>query len=572
MERINNGVCKEKLKMHYKNPPEYVSDLSETTLYDAYKRANKDNLDSLAIITMDGGYQYTHRELIDMIDLAASGFSKLGVKEDSKIGIMLNNTVEEAVSLLALNKLGAVSVFVDVTKSISDIEHSLSRHNLQMLILDEVLLPMEPIINKKNLPIIIASQSKPSKKGIPFIELYFKGKDFEVESVPFKKDKPSVIINSSGTTGLPKPIVHTDFSVNMAVYKMLCSDYPMNRNNLVMKIIPSYIGLGLITTLYTALISGTKIVLIGGNNPHQSILNTVTFASNFPLFRNGVGLNPDAKLLMFTAPMYYRILCDKLDIFEDLSYMGAMLAAGSKMGKEELDMMNAKMAALNCPVKICNGYGQNELCGAVTLNTNSWNKNGSAGFPVINTNIRIVDPETLETLESNKEGLVLEQSESLFLHYDNLQEETKSSLITLKDGTVWFDTKDIGKMDEDGFLYITGRVSRVLVRFDFKLPIDKIEEKIKAHPAILDCAVVGVRKSDIEEVPIAYVVINDECSDCDIEKIFAEIQAGKEPLSDMEYPVFIYNLPNLPYMKNGKVDYRTLEQKAKEKNNCDVSK
>ncbi len=545
---------------YYIIPPKYIGDLTTKTLYEAYIHANQDNLDSLAIVTMDGGFRYTHRELRNMIDLAAGGFEKLGICEGSKVGIMLNNTVEESVSLLALNKIGSISVFVDVTKSVVDIKDSIAKYNLQMLIIDEVLLPMEPLVNTQDLPIVIVNQTKPHVKGMSFLELYKLGTGNLLDHVPFKSNNPAVIINSSGTTGLPKPIVHSDFSLNMAAYKILCSDYPLNRDNLIMKIIPSSIGLGLITTLYTALLSGTKIVLIGGNNPYQSILNSVTFASSFPMFRDGVGLSSHAKLLMFTAPMYFRVLCEKLDIFEDLSYMGAMLAGGSKMGKDELDMMNQKMAALNCPVKICNGYGQNELCGAVTLNTNSANKNGSAGFPVIDTDIRIVDPDTFETIGTNQQGLVLEKSESLFLYYDELPEETNASWIMCPDGTTWFNTKDLGSMDDDGFLYITGRVSRVLVRFDFKLPIDKIEEKIKAHPAVFDCAVVAVRKSEIEEVPVAYIVLNDV--DYGAQEVLKEIQKSKEPLADMEYPEYTIRIEALPYMKNGKVDYRALEREA----------
>lgn len=545
---------------HYVTPPKYIGDIRNTTLYEAYTHANQDNLDALAIVSMDGGFRYTHRDLYQMIDLAAGGFSKLGITEGAKVGIMLNNTVEETISLLALNKIGAISVFIDVTKSVIDIKSCISKHRLQLLVIDEVLLPLEPLVNTQDSPIVIANQTKPHEKGISFLDLYRLGKENLVKGVSFWKDRPSVIINSSGTTGLPKPIVHSDFSLNMAAYKILCADYPLTRNNVTMKIIPSSIGLGLITTLYTALLSGTKIVLIGGNNPYQSILNSVTFASSFPMFRDGVGLLPDAKLLMFTAPMYFRVLCEKLDIFEDLSYMGAMLAAGSKMGKHELDMMNQKLEALNCPVKICNGYGQNELCGAVTLNTNAANKNGSAGFPVIDTEIRIVNLDTLETVGRGQSGLILERSDSLFLNYDNLPEETQNAWVTCPDGTTWFNTKDIGSMDSYGFLYITGRVSRVLVRLDFKIPIDQIEEKIKAHPAVLDCAVIAVRKTEIEEVPIAYIVLKD--TNDNIETVLEEIQVSETPLSEMEYPEHIIRLDALPYMKNGKIDYRTLEREA----------
>ncbi len=550
------------IEKFYVIPPEFCADLTSLTLYEAYKKANKDNMYSLAIVTMDGAYRYTHRELLNMIDLASGGFTKLNISKNSRVGIMLNNTVEEAVSLLALNKIGAMSAFIDVSKSPSDIACSISKLNLQLLIIDESLLPLEPIVNKENIPYIVVNQTKPLKNGISFTELYKLGRDVEVVSVAFEKDKPSVIINSSGTTGLPKPIVHTDFSINSAAYKILCSDFSMNRENVIMKIVPSFIGLGLITTLYTSLLSGTKLVLISCSTPQQSIFNTVTFTSDFPMFRDCMCLGENAKLLMFAAPMYYKIMCDKLHCFKDLSYMGALLAAGAKIEENALELMNQKLKELNCPVGICNGYGQNEMCGAVTLNTNSANKNGSAGIPVIGTKIRIVDLETLATLECNKEGLVLEQSDSSFLCYEYLEEETEKSRITLPDGSVWFNTNDLGKMDEDGFLYITGRVTRVIVRFDCKISIDNIEQKIKVHPAVSDCAVVGVRKDEVEEIPVAFISCNESYKDSDVKMILSEIKASANSLSEMEYPEYIIVLENLPYMNNGKVDYQALQKEA----------
>lgn len=545
---------------HYISPPQYVGDLTEATLYEAYTHANKNNWDALAITSMQGDATYTHRELLNMIDLAAAGFSKLGVNRYSKVGIMLNNSIEEAVALLALNKLGAISVFIDISKSPTDIERCIFKHAPVLLLIDEILLPIEPTINSIDIPIVIANQTKPYYKGITFIDLYKLGVGIETQPIPFEANEPAVIINSSGTTGIPKPIVHTNYSVNMAAFKVLCTDYPLNRTNLIMKIVPSFIGLGLITTLYTSLLSGTHIVLIPGSTPPQSIINTITFASKFPTFRDNIGLNRDAKLLLFAAPMYYRILCDNLDVFEDLSYIGAMLAAGAKMGNDELMAMHAKMAELNCPVRICNGYGQNEMGGAVTLNSNFCNKEGSAGFPVIGTTIRIVDQDTLETLKPNQDGLILEQSGSQFLYYDGLPTETLASTITLPDGSTWFNSKDLGHIDDEGFLFVTGRVSRVLVRFDCKISIDKIEEKIKKHQAVLDCAVIAMRKSDIEEVPIAFISLNDGFSSYSPDTIIEEIQNSSDSLSDMESLAGLYLLSSLPYMKNGKIDYLALEK------------
>lgn len=547
---------------YYISIPEYVGDLSSSTLYEAYVYANRDNWDSLAIISMDGGFRYTHGELKTMVDLAAGGLWKMGIRKNHKVGLILNNTVEEAVSLLALNKIGAIAVFIDATKTVSDIAYAIAGYGLDLLMIDEMMLAMEPLINPRHVPIVLVNQTKPAPGIISYLDLYRLGLGVDVISASYESGRPTVFINSSGTTGSPKPIVHTDHSINMAAYKVLRTDYPLTRDNLTMKVVPSFIGLGLITTLYTALLSGTKIVLIPGNNPPQSIMNTVTFASNFPRFCESIGLSKETKLILFAAPMFFRVMCEKLDLFEDMSYMGAMLAAGSKMGKCELEDLNSKLSAHHCPVKICNGYGQNELCGAVTLNSNSANKPGSAGFPVIGTSIRIVDPETHAELKVNETGLILEQSESMFEHYYNHPQETLSAFLELSDGKRWFNTKDLGLIDEDGFLFVTGRISRVLVRYDLKLTIDRIEDKIKRHPAVTECAVVAVPDEVAGEVPIAYIMVAPRMEQISTDTILEEIQLGSNPLADMEIPTKIIKRKELPLLESGKINYRMLQEQS----------
>lgn len=559
---IERGLLKMKKKETWENyyiTPSENADMSmERTLYASYVKANQNYGNELAIITSDGKQKYTHKELLNMIDLAAGGFVQMGIGYNDRVGILIGNTIELPVTLLALNKLGAICVFVDISKSIPDIARTIQEYKLGMLVIDVSMLVIEPYINPNKLPLLIANQSESEENRLSFSELYKNGMNYTVQQAEYQSGKPSVIINSSGTTGVPKPIVHTDYAMNVAAYQMRCTDYPLKRENVILDTIPPFVAYGLITTLYTGLLAGMKIALLNSNNPQQSTIKTVQFIANFPLFCDSIGLHSNTKLIVFAAPIHFRVLCENIENVKDLSYIGAMLAGGSKLNEEELECMNTKLFKLNCPVNICNGYGQSEMCGAVTLNSNSANKNGSAGFPNIGNHIRIVDPNTYETLGIRQRGLILEQSESMFLCYDNLPKETEESKICLKDGTVWFNTKDLGEMDEDGFLYILGRVSRVLVRFDMKIFIDRIEEKIKSHPDVQDCAVVARCKDVLEEEPVAFLSLK-ESRVRNTEEILKEIQESENALSDLEYPVEIILLPKLPYMGNGKIDYLMLE-------------
>ena len=97
-------------------------DLKET-LYNTFVLRAQNRLDKVALFINETGDKYTYQDILNLADVAAGGFSRLGITVGSKIGILLNGTVEEAVSLLALNKLGAISKFVDYMKSPAAIKH-----------------------------------------------------------------------------------------------------------------------------------------------------------------------------------------------------------------------------------------------------------------------------------------------------------------------------------------------------------------------------------------------------------------------------------------------------------------
>lgn len=537
---------------------------TKNTLYQTYKTSCSEILDEIALIIPDTEEAYTHRELLELVDKTASALADKNIKEGSIIGALLNNTIEEPVMMLAASKLGATIKFIDYTKSTPAIKQAAEELPLDLLVIDEMVMPIEPVINSGKKPAIVCGTHRIYNRGnyLSFRELLKYSKDLPVEAIEYKENRPAVIINSSGTTGTAKPIVHSDKSINEAVQKMLFSNYPIDDKHMLMKIIPPQIGLGVITSLYTGLISGTKISLIRGANAEDSIGNTLFYLKAYPKILQKYNISQDTKVVIFASPMYFRIIITN-PLIDDLSYVDGMLAAGSKMTKDELEELMAIAQTKGCSIPITNGYGQNELGGAVTLNDPKYNKNGSAGYPVIGTDIRIVNQITLETVKPFEEGKILEKSDSEFLEYANLAEKTEEARITLPDGTNWFDTKDLGYIDEEGFLFITGRESRVIIRSDFKIPLDAIEAKIKQIPFVKECAVlVSSHDTSFEELE-AYIVLKDEyINQLDENEVANEIYTSGV-LIDVEFPNSLQLIEDMPYLSSGKIDYQTLLKKSK---------
>ena len=528
------------------------------TFYNTYKNFALKHLDEQAVFVCETNKMYTHREILQLVDKASAGFAKLGIKNGDKVGIMLNGSIEEVINFFALSKVGAVSKYIDYMKAVPQMKHNVEEDDLVLLVMDECFMPLNPIINEKNIPLVIANSKNKYEQATMYEELYQTKEN--IDAALYQKDKVTLIINSSGTTGPAKPISHTDFSVHTAVQKMLFAGYPLGPGNVVTKNIPSQIGLGLIT-LYTSILSGSILASIGGNGTPDLSNKLDRFIIEFPQFKEKYHLNENALLNVFTACIFVRLMM-KDERIHDMSYVGSILGAGSKMDKEELDAFDEITKAKGYNGNIYNGYGQNEMAGAVTLNTPNHNQNGSAGYPTIGTNIVFVNQENKNTIDYGHEGLLYEQTDSKFLRYENLPEKTKEAQTFLSDGSLWYDTKDIAYMDQNGFNYITGRTTRVATREDFKFSLDDVEAKIRALPYIKDCAIIlTAAGKSFEEFALFYVPTTYEYAN---ENTVAELIKNEKSISNLEIPDEYLCMETIPYLNGVKIDYQSLNHYYKE--------
>lgn len=539
--------------------------ITNETLYKTYVNAQKGNLDKPAIYTREGR-MITHGELLDEIDKVAEGLLSYKTDSNLRIGVISSTSYQEGIILLAANKIGAVSKFVDFTKNIMEIGESIAESSINILAIGSEFLPLEQFVNPSGVPVIVLDEVQlTSPHHITYRQLCEKGNGHFISPADYVDGACAVIVNSSGTTGTPKPIQLSDRALNAAVMKHVASDLPLAESNIMLKIIPSHIGMGLISTVYTCLITGDPIVYIPANGPEESMRGVLNAIATFPLFIKENGMKASTKLLLFAAPMYYRTLYQFLARIEDLSYVGCMLAGGSAMSKDELDIFDAAFAAKGCTVPVVVGYGQNEMAGGVTMNEIHANKPGSAGKPMAHTMLKIVDMISGDPVPANTIGKILERSDSLFIGYENMPERTAASFITDENGDVWFDTTDVGYLDEDGFLFITGRASRIIIRFDQKASLDKMESKIRMSKYVKEVGVIS--QSNVPyDMAIAFAVLNDEYTEKDIspEMIINDVQSGHNYLTDLEKIDKLIIVESLPYLSSGKINYRALAKEAAE--------
>ena len=546
---------------NYRNIPFKCLDLF-STLYNNFKDTISNETEEKNIFVSSQG-NFSNKELLDMTDKFASGLQKKGIDVNDNICLIANCSIEEPVSLLAASKIGACAMYLDFTKSIDDLKTYIDACSPKIIMIDELFLGMEPYINTNKLPVIILNSKKKYSNDhyFSFEEILKLGNSKEINEPNQKFDRPVAVIFSSGTTGKAKPIVHNNYSINMAAQKMLYTDYEFGNNTIMLETVPPHIGLGLITTLYTSLISNTKIYFIQAPGPKESVIMTTDFIKKFPKFIKDNNLNSNTKLTIFSAPMFYRAICNFLNDANDLSFINGMLAAGSKMSTDELKMMESFFKSKNCNIKVCNAYGQNENAGAISSNTNKSNIYGSGGFPVIGTTVRIINNNN-EFLDINEEGEIIVQTPSQFIEYQNMKEMTSKQMIRLSDGKEYFKTNDIGYIDKLGYLWITGRKTRVMIIEDCKVSVDLVENKIRMSKYVKDCAILPLKinKTDMDS-PILFLVLKEKYKNIiKWEDINNELEKSIYKLNQLEIPSDIIYLNDIPTLSSGKTDYLMLEE------------
>lgn len=571
------SIDKPWLKYHRSSP---IRELNvNQKLCSMIKQANKDNLDSPAINYLGiTGNDWTYRELFEMVDRLSSAYIAVGVKPGDTILILTISGVEEAVNLLAINQIGAISKWVDVTSTEEDVLAAIKNDNCKNIVcfapiinkyenafddaIVERVLYVEPqqyvrkskilksgvngigelvkLKNNSNIETTIPDNSK----YVSFTKFVSSGANEFTSFAVYSKDAPALMIQSSGTTGKPKTIVHTDYSINCSINKLTGIDLPLYEGNALLKIAPSWVGYGLINSMASGLALGMKVITYPGVD------------ADLLCRMNG------KYDVTFAVPYHYRYLAEHIDDIKNMTRPLALVSGGDKISaKEVIDFQNI-YASKGCNAPILNGAGSNEILGAGCVNPLGHNRPGSIGVPLYKDVVSIFDSDTLEEKTVGECGEICYLSDAAFQEYDGDVEQTATVKRMHADGKIWIHTKDLGYMDSDGFIYISGRLSRVITVGGFKIAASSIEDVIQECEYVKECVAVAVPDKEQGEVPAVFIVLKNNIS---IENVEDEINKYcKERIKGRALPQFMGFLDQIPYTSNNKQDYKKLEHMAKD--------
>ena len=538
---------------HYSEEALHTS-VPKKTMYELLYECNKNRLDNVAIRYY--GNDITYAELFENIRLAGAAFLAHGVAAGDVVTILSLNTPETTYAIYGLNYIGAVANLLIANTAAQEVVSNLKDTDSKLfLVLDKILDSIGEF--DCPIPVVIFSIGE-SAKGInkcvfklmsakkrPYTSYSkFVQKEISVECFGYSEDSPAIIVYTSGTTGQPKGVVLSNTNINSCAIQCAISGKNYQSDETFLNILPPFYSFGI----------GMKhLCFYAGMTEIPMLIPKVDMVQKMiKKYRpNRLVIGP-----AFT---------DTIEKYsgKDMSFLIDLTGGGGSISLETERRLNEILKENGAKSKYLSGYGMTELSAAVSMNHNDRYKEQSIGLPLPLTNIKICDLNSGEELGYGQEGELLVSSPGLMIGYYNNAEETEKTIETLEDGTRWIHTGDLAKVDEDGFVFITGRLKRIYIVTDednmaYKLFPQRMEEVVQQIYGVRKCGVIVKEDETKGYAPIVFVSINGtESHEIVKEKIAKEIERN---LPMYYKPNDIIILDEIPVNSNQKIDYRALER------------
>ncbi len=536
----------------------------DLTLYENLLKNNKDYPNDIALNYM--GHRISFGELFESIDKTALAFKKAGVKEEDIVTIALPSIPEALYCVYALNKLGAIANMIHPLAGAQETVNYVNEVRSRVVVIfDSAYSALADSFSKTSAELIVVASpadllpfslkvaySLKVKKTNLDNKKYKSWKTFIAEGKGekdnlYKKDchKTALISHTGGTTGEPKGVMCSDVALNSLMWQILCME-SYDRQEVCMPVIPPFHNYSLVESMMAMLAVGFTVVLIPKFNPEDFVKYVKKYSPNHVL----------------SIPSYWEALLKIKDIEkEDLSCLRTLIYGGESMNAEMEDRINKLLSACGVKTKLRKGIGATEMSAGATLTYEGCNPPNSVGIPMSKTNCKIVAPDTTKELSYNQEGEICFSGPTLMLGYYNKPEATDEVVKIHEDGVKWLHTGDLGYMNEDGVIFVSGRLKRILITRDknnqaTKMFPDRIEKAIYSHPLVELCCVIGVPDEKRVNYPKAFIVLKDKTASVKDEIL----DICNNNLPEYMVPVEVEFVDDMPRTPAGKIDYRALEK------------
>lgn len=474
------------------------------------------------------GMEMTFSELLALSERFATALASLGIKKGDRVAIHLPNSPQFVIAYYATLMNGAIFTPFSPLMVEREMEFQLNDSGAETMITLDLLYPLvEKVAPRTKLkkvivaaipdvfpPLITAIRSPLAKKEFPgTLDFNTLLKSHEPKPPQVKVEAKMDLAHlayTGGTTGVSKGVMLTHFNVVANVLQSAHwraggnvgykdglleivrmegdreEDHPIPfGKGKALVVVPWFHAMGTIGYLNQMIYMGTTMIVFPRFDPGQYLQAIEKYGAN------AIGGAPQLFIPLVNHPDFKKY---------DLSTIKLAASGAAPLPVSVMDQMLKSF-----PGVVTEGYGLTEVTMASNMNPSSREKVklGSVGLPIADTEIKTVDLETgTRELPRGELGEICIRGPQVMQGYWNKPEETRN---TLRDG--WVHTGDIGREDEDGYLYILDRKKDMLIYKGYNVYPRDLEEVMAKHPEIQQCAVVGRPDPEAGEVPVAFIVL-----------------------------------------------------------------
>ena len=478
---------------------------------DRITRAHPDNE---AVVSLPQGLRFTYREFTGIVNRAAKAFLKLEIRRGDRVAIWSTNNYEWIVAQFATARIGAILVNVNPGYRAHELEYVLKESRAKALLLVEAFKTSNYLDMFYEIcpeagecdPGHLESWRFPHLRSVIFIgreqhpgmhtRRSFAELGDEIDNATLRAEEAKLdiddIINmqyTSGTTGFPKGVLLTHSNIlnnGFSVGEILRT----TAADRVCIAVPFYHCFGMVIGNLGAITHGATIVIPSPSFDPVATLRAVQEERCTVL--HGVPT-------MFAAELE----APEFETF-DLKSLRTGIMAGAPCPEELMRRVVTQMHMTQAVI----AYGQTEASPATTMtrcNDSLTRRVTTVGRALPHQELKIIDPTTGNTAPRGTIGEVCFRGYMVMAGYDNNTEATNAAI----DERGWLHSGDLGSMDEDGYLSITGRIKNMIIRGGENIYPREIEEFLHTLDVVADAQVIGVPDDKLGEELLAYVRLQD---------------------------------------------------------------
>ena len=522
------------------------------------------------------GKKTSRLTLLKQIEHMSRQFAKIGIKKNDTVIVCLPNIPQAVVSLYALNRLGAIPAPIHPLSAPAEIEGYAKLVSAKAAVtLDGFYPRFAAVWEKTKFDKVIVCSLKSEMgaltkigfymtvgrkiKPVPYSDSILKWTDLELKAGgqpaelenpdPIGVDEMALILFSGGSTGEPKAIMLSNKNLNALAMQMNAVGGPTSPGDKMLSILPVFHGFGLAVGIHAMMINSSACILI----PKFKADTLAALIKKYkPQFVAGV------------PSLYDALTVDKNFLKIKLDSFKGIFCGGDSLSPEIKKRFDAVIIKCGGRVMLREGYGLTETVTGSAIVPRDEYRDNSFGIPSPDNWMKVVKPGTEEECAPLEDGEICISGPTVMLGYLNDPEATANTVKKHKDGRSWVHSGDIGCMDEDGFFYFKQRAKRIIKTSGIAVFPSHVENVLNKHPSVRLSCVIGIPHESRGEDCKAFIQLKNGVEGT--EALKQEIIAScKDELMPYARPRIIEFLDKMPMTNVGKVNFRELEEKERNK-------